>query len=171
VRNLLVVIGIFAGTLLYLNSNQGDYSILPQASSTSVDREQFFEIADLYESRTTFAQMSEADAYTIVEVYADNCGRCKVLEASFPSLLRKRDDIVIKRVKTLSGSISFDTEVAANKSLSANPSRVKAVWHPVRNHDSCDWVSIEIFRINDDAFTLIDIFVLNKANDITVVFI
>lgn len=114
-RNLLVVIGIFAGTLLYPNANQGDYSILPQASSTSVDQEQFFEIADLYESRTTFAQMSEADAYTIVEVYVDNCGRCKVLEASFPSLLRKRDDIVFKRVKTFSGSISFDTEVAANK--------------------------------------------------------
>ncbi|MFT7686869.1 MAG: hypothetical protein ACI9FB_002217 [Candidatus Azotimanducaceae bacterium] len=114
-RNLLIVISVFGSGLFYLNANQGDYSILPQTTSTSAAQEQFFEIADLYDSETTFMQLSEADAYTIVEVYADNCGRCKVLEASFPSLLRQRDDIVIKRVKTFSGRISFDSESEGQK--------------------------------------------------------
>ena len=113
-RNILIVVGVFGLALIYLNTNQGDYSILPRTASASVDQEQFFEIADLYDRGTTFKQLVEPNAYTIVEVYADNCGRCKVLEADFPALLSSRDDIVIKRVKTFSGRISFDSESVAN---------------------------------------------------------
>ncbi len=114
-RNLLVVVGVFAASLLYLNMDRGDYSILPRASATSVEQEQFFEIDELYDRRIKFETMTEPGAYTIIEVYADNCGKCKVLEAKFPALLRQRDDIVIKRVRTFSGSISFDTQAAAEK--------------------------------------------------------
>lgn len=114
-RNLLIVIGVFGLILVYLNLNKSDYSILPRMSSTSADQEQFFEIDQLYSRGTTFEELVEPNAYTIVEVYADNCGRCRVLEADFPTLLRKRDDIVIKRVKTFSGRISFNTQSQADQ--------------------------------------------------------
>jgi len=79
-----------------------------------VEQEQFFEIGDLFEQGKTFENMAEYGSYTVVEVYSEHCGRCKRLEAEFPALLRKREDIVIKRVKTFSGKISFNTQLAAD---------------------------------------------------------
>ncbi|MFT5561400.1 MAG: hypothetical protein ACJAYE_003228 [Candidatus Azotimanducaceae bacterium] len=114
-RNLFLVVAIFGITLLVLNVNRDEGSILPQLASTSVDQEQFFEIAELFEQGKTFESMAEYGAYTVVEVYADKCGRCKVLEVNFPSLLRNRDDIVIKRVKTFSGTISFTKQSEADR--------------------------------------------------------
>lgn len=114
-RNLLLVAGTLCATLFFFGANKNASSILPKISSTSADQEQFFEIADLYDEGTTLRQLTEPDAYTIVEVYAENCSRCKVLEASFPSLLRSRDDIVFKRVKTFSGRISFSSKTEADK--------------------------------------------------------
>lgn len=113
-RNLILVVAFFGVTLLVLNVNQGDYSILPQLASTSMEQEQFFEIGDLFEQGKTFKSMAEYGSYTVVEVYSEHCGRCKRLEAKFPALLRKREDIVIKRVKTFSGSISFNNQAAAD---------------------------------------------------------
>jgi len=55
--------------------------------------------------------------------------------------------------------------------LSANPPGMEAIRYPVRNHDSCDRVSAEILCINDDALALINVFILNEANNITVVFL
>ena len=63
----------------------------------------------------TFSNMREPGAYTIIEVYTNHCDRCKVLEAKFPTLLRKRGDIVIKRVREFSGRISFDSQQAQEK--------------------------------------------------------
>jgi len=121
-RNLLVVVAFFGIALIILNMNRGDYSILPLLSATSADQEQFFEIEELYDQRTRFSDMPEPGAYTIIEVYSDDCGRCKVLEAGFPGLLQKRDDIVIKRVKTFSGQVRFDTQRAADKWLNLQDS-------------------------------------------------
>jgi len=113
-RKLIFVVAFFGITLLVLNTNQGDYSVLPQLASTSVEQEQFFEIGDLFDQGKTLENMAEYGSYTVVEVYSEHCGRCKRLEAEFPALLRKREDIVIKRVKTFSGKISFYTQLAAD---------------------------------------------------------
>jgi hypothetical protein len=48
---------------------------------------------------------------------------------------------------------------------------MKAVRYSVRDKDSCDRVTAEILCIDDNALTLIDVFVLNEANNITVVFL
>lgn len=114
-KNLLIVVGVFIGILLYLNANRSDYAILPKVSSAKVDQEQFFDIEELFDQRTSFQSMAEPGAYTVIEVYSDDCGRCKRLEAGFPTLLRKRDDIVIKRVETFSGKISFKTKAEADR--------------------------------------------------------
>ena len=48
-RNLLIVVAFFGITLVALNMNRSDYSILPKRSATSADQVQLFEIAELYE--------------------------------------------------------------------------------------------------------------------------
>ena len=89
-RKLIFVVAFFGITLLVLNTNQGDYSVLPQLASTSVEQEQFFEIGDLFDQGKTLENMAEYGSYTVVEVYSEHCGRCKRLEAEFPALLRSR---------------------------------------------------------------------------------
>lgn len=121
-RNLLIVVAFFGITLVVLNVNRSDSYLLPLLSSTSADQEQFFELEALYDQRTSFSDMPELGAYTIVEVYADDCGRCKVLEAEFPALLSSRGDIVIKRVKVFSGGVRFDSQQAADKWLNRQDS-------------------------------------------------
>ena len=59
----------------------------------------------------------------------------------------------------------------AGVTLSTNPPRVKAIRYPVRDKDTCDRFTAEILCIDDNALTLIDVFVLNEANNITVIFL
>lgn len=124
-KNLLIVVGVFVGILLYLNANQSDYSILPKVSSATVDQEQFFKIEELFDQRRSFQSMAEPGVYTVIEVYSESCGRCKRLEAGFPALLRKRDDIVIKRVETFSGRISFTSQEEADRWINRQDSMME----------------------------------------------
>ena len=114
-KNLLIVIGIFAGALILANWNKGDYSILPALSEFPGEQTQLYEIDDLFDVRKPFERMAETGAYTIIEVYSDHCGRCKIIEAQFPKFLASRDDVVIKRVRVFSGRISFDSEEEYNR--------------------------------------------------------
>jgi len=81
----------------------------PVISDATSVREKNYEVDDLYDSRTSFADLAEIGSYTIVEVYTNHCLVCKELETKFPSLLSQREDFVIRRVRLHSGSISFST--------------------------------------------------------------
>lgn len=114
-KKVLIIVGAVLGVVYFLNNNRSDYSVLPRASATSEAQEQFVDLDELYDRRTTFQNMAEPGSYTVIEVFSKTCGRCKRLEADFPTLLRKRDDIVIKRVEVFSGRISFSSEAEADR--------------------------------------------------------
>ena len=108
-KKLIIVVAIFGLSMVLLNVNKGENNILPALSATSAAQTQYHEIGDLFDRRTVFGDLAIPGAYTIVEVYGDECGRCKVIEQKFPAFLASRPDVVIRRVRTFSGRISFSS--------------------------------------------------------------
>lgn len=108
--NKLLLIALAAGAyFMFFSGNVTLENMPPVIADSNSVREKNYEADDLFDSRTSFADLAEPGAYTIVEVYTDLCVICKELETKFPSLLSQRKDFVIRRVRLHAGAISFST--------------------------------------------------------------
>lgn len=101
---------LLLGHHLFFNNDEADFNLLPILPAATGDRIETFEIGDLFDTQTTLKSLAEPGIYTIIEIYSDHCRKCKKIEAKFPNLMAQRKDVVIKRVRTFSGSISFTSQ-------------------------------------------------------------
>lgn len=109
-KKLLFIIAVALIGNHFFNSNNKNFSLLPILPAVAGEQVEKFEISDLYDSQTTLKSLAQPGAYTVVEIYSNHCGKCKKIEAKFPNFLKQRKDVVIKRVRTFSGSISFSSQ-------------------------------------------------------------
>ncbi|PCJ26456.1 MAG: hypothetical protein COA96_05500 [SAR86 cluster bacterium] len=108
-KPLVIILSAVAVYFIFFNGDTTLKNMPPVVSDATSVREKNYEVDDLYDSRTSFKDLAELGSYTIVEVYTDICLVCKKLETKFPSLLRQREDFVIRRVRLHAGPISFST--------------------------------------------------------------
>ena len=114
-KNLVLIIGIVLAANYFLSGSKPDFSILPELPAVAAgNRIEIFEIGKLYDNQTTLKNLAQPGAYTVVEIYSDHCRKCKKIESKFPDFVDRREDVVIKRVRTFSGSISFSSKEEQN---------------------------------------------------------
>lgn len=110
--NKLILIGlaVFAVYFMFFKGGVIVENMPPVIADSTSIREKDYEVGDLFDAKTRLKDLVEPSSYTIIEVYSDHCSTCRKLESYFPSLLRERDDFVIRRVRVFSGSISFTSQ-------------------------------------------------------------
>lgn len=70
-----------------------------------------YEFDTLLDQNRLFSSLAKKGYYTIIEGYVNTCSICKRLEAGFPDFLKKRKDVLIRKVHFPEGrvSISFNS--------------------------------------------------------------
>ncbi len=108
----LLVGGIVLLGLYQILSNDEEtfadqYVGLPDLGHSRGGKVEALEIKALFNAGTPLADLAEPGSYTVIEVYSIHCSLCRKLERRFPTFLKARNDVVIKKVKIFSGSITF----------------------------------------------------------------
>lgn len=90
----------------YFFIKQGPAFVIPEAaagsrSNTGIKK---YEFNELFEQNRPLSKLARAKYYTVIEGYIDTCSICKRLEADFPSFLKQRKDVLIRKVHFPEGS-------------------------------------------------------------------
>jgi hypothetical protein len=99
---------------IFLTDNEDEnssmvYSQPPTIEDRKVSSIELYDIGELFDTDTKLSDLAEPDHYTIVEIYSIHCSTCAKIDKRFKKFINKRKDVVIKKVKTFSGSIQFPT--------------------------------------------------------------
>ena len=111
--------------------------LLSSAGSAVQERE----FAELFDSNTPLADLAASGKYTVVEVYLDNCGYCRELEAGFARFLEKRKDVALVRVhrsEHMQLKVDGKTREEQQKSADAINAKIKA-------YDQCGSPHVEVY--------------------------
>lgn len=104
-----------------------------------------YEFMPLFEANKPFSSLAKENYYTVVEGYLDSCSICKRLEAEFPSFLKQRKDVLIRRVHFPEGGIKLsftgENQEAVEKQAEEFNARIKS-------YDFCGTPHIEIYDAN-----------------------
>lgn len=103
-----VIIGAAAILYYFYGHWDNDFVVPQQALSerngSGISRVEFM---SLFNDKKAFSQLTNENYYTVVEVYLDTCPICKRLETGYDSFLKKRKDVLIKKVHFPESGINF----------------------------------------------------------------
>ena len=100
-RLIFILIALTAAGLYHFDVvRPGLGFVVPEtlASQRTANAIVTYEFTELFEQNTPTSNLARKGYYTVIEGYIDSCTICKALEADFRPFLRKRPDVVIRRV-------------------------------------------------------------------------
>jgi hypothetical protein len=111
---LFIIIGIIVYILFFNNGNPISGSgasidlFVPEvaAGQRKGSGIKKYEFTEMFDQNRLFSSLAKENYYTVVEGYIDTCSICKRLEADFPSFLRKRKDVLIRKVHFPEGNVN-----------------------------------------------------------------
>lgn len=98
---MFILIALIAAGLYHFDvTGTGFRFVVPEtlASQRTANAMETYEFNRLFEQNTPTSKLARKGYYTVVEGYIDSCTICKTLEADFRPFLRKRPDVVIRRI-------------------------------------------------------------------------
>lgn len=114
-KSIFPLLVLAAAAYFFLSAPPINTAALPAPLGVSAPEQMtYLDIDELYDDRTTLAELAEPGYYTVIEIYSEHCGICKRLTKRYPGLIDEREDFNIKRVQVFSGSIQFATQQEAN---------------------------------------------------------
>ena len=114
-KNLLfIIVGIIVAVFYFKGTDPMSNFVKPAAAAgeRSGSGIRKYEFTQLFEQNKLFSSLAREDYYTVIEGYINTCSICKQLESEFPAFLKKRKDVLIRRVHFPEGgtSVSFNGE-------------------------------------------------------------
>lgn len=105
----LIWIIIGAAVLYYFYGGLDDDFVVPQQTLSERNNNGIskVEFMSLFKDKKPFSQLSSDNYYTVIEVYLDSCSICKRLETGYDSFLKKRKDVLIKKVHFPEAGVNF----------------------------------------------------------------
>ncbi|MGB5306351.1 MAG: hypothetical protein WBO57_08920 [Gammaproteobacteria bacterium] len=104
------IIAVVAIAYFYISNEK--YFVTPVMASGSraenIKKIRKYEYKDLFARSKRTSSLAVKDYYTIVEVYIDTCSICKQLEAGFLPFIKKRNDVVIRKLHFPESGMSID---------------------------------------------------------------
>lgn len=101
-RLIFILVAVTAAGLYHFDLiDPGFGFIVPEtlASQRTANSIVTYEFTELFDQNTPTSKLARKGYYTVIEGYIDSCTICKALEADFRPFLRKRPDVVIRRVR------------------------------------------------------------------------
>ena len=107
-KNLIWFI-VGAGLFYYLYDGSYSHFVVPQQIQIQRPGQAInqIEFMTLFNQQRPFSGLADDNYYTVVEVYLDSCAVCKRLEKGFEPFLRKRKDVLIKRIHFPESGMNF----------------------------------------------------------------
>jgi hypothetical protein len=97
---------------------------------------------DLMDSDRSLDDLTKLGYYTIVEVYLDSCKICKRLESRYPTFLRARRDVLVRKVHFPEGGMQLNIQGLSQHEAERAAAAFNA---QVDSHQICGTPHIEIY--------------------------
>lgn len=103
---ILLAVAILGVSYFFIK--QGPSFVIPEAAagSRSSSGIKKYEFTELFDRNRPLSKLAKTKYYTVIEGYTDTCSICKRLEADFPSFLKQRKDVLIRKVHFPEGGVS-----------------------------------------------------------------
>lgn len=102
-----------------------------------------YDFMPLFDAQRPFSSLAKDGYYTVVEGYIDTCSICKRLEAGFPSFLKARKDVLIRRVHFPEDGMNFSFTGTTQAEVDAQAEDYN---QRIKSYDFCGTPHVEIYN-------------------------